>query len=189
MTLSVSSSSKRPSSNPPPASAQLTPWQISARRVGAMMEKHLAGRKNDMPQPTELGRLLSRSAAQPHPLTSITDYLLYLEKLNLDPACCTCACMYALRLKRQKKVVITPSNVQQLMLVSVGCAMKMLDDAPLADVNVAVVGGVTWTEYKMLEERFAKLLEYEFFIEPKDFQDFEQRLIKSSQGARLCTIL
>ncbi|KAH3762100.1 hypothetical protein Pelo_6053 [Pelomyxa schiedti] len=104
------------------------------------------------------------------------DYLLrFTQHLYIPQQCCVFSCILALR-AMENGLLITHNNVHRIILISILIASKFLLDEFQHHTKFALVGGVTVHELRALEVAFLRIISFNIWVEPDEFNKFRLQL-------------
>jgi hypothetical protein len=73
-------------------------------------------------------------------------------------------------------------NIHRLLLVSVVVAVKFHEDVFYANTYYAKVGGIKTSEMNALESELLRLLQWELFVIPQEFDMYRQQVLSAVPG-------
>jgi len=164
---------------PIPVSTQ-SPLERTAVEVGTALETLIRRQQEDNVEVIQPDVVFADAfeCLKP-PSISIPNYLLrFVTRLDLEEPCYIAAFIYVLRLQEDDKIVITAKNVHRLILISFCAAMKIFDDKPYKNKDLAIVGGISTKELCDLEVAFCLKADFNFQIEPNDYESYREQMAK-----------
>jgi hypothetical protein len=101
------------------------------------------------------------------PQITLQDYLERIGRYTpVSGEALLVAIIYLIRFERTNpaQVIVNRFNFHRLVLISIVCASKYVDDLTLATSCYAGVGGVTRQEIVAMESAYCRLMDYRFFV-------------------------
>lgn len=119
------------------------------------------------------------------PSVSINDYLFRIARYFLcSPECFVIALVYIDRvMKKHGDFVICKLNIHRLVVTSMMLAVKFFDDVYYSNAYYAKVGGVKGPEMNLLELHFLKLIDWQLFVSPEEFELYKTNVLVAVSGA------
>ncbi len=108
----------------------------------------------------------------------------YLERmgkyLRVGESVFVAAMIYLERIlsRTQSQTTITKYSVHRLITVSLCLAGKIWEDIPPNNAYMSKVGAIDLYELNGLEQSFCQMVDYDFTIEPHEFDSFLQRMLQ-----------
>ncbi|KAF2198438.1 cyclin-domain-containing protein [Delitschia confertaspora ATCC 74209] len=121
------------------------------------------------------------------PAVGIEEYIYRLHRYcPMSTAVYLAAATYILRLCVEEKIVpVTPKTVHRLVLGSLRCSMKALEDLAYSSHRLATVGGVTVTQLINLEITVCYLMDFDLQVTSESLVRKVVKLQKAAQAAKL----
>lgn len=146
-----------------------------ARTAAAAAAKPKAALKQEEPSPFQ---------AASEPDLGIRDYLMRVRKtVRCSKECFILSLIYIDRLVgRCPCTNISNLTAHRLLLVSILCASKYLDDKGCDNPDYAKAGGITTAELNHLEVEFAKRLDWKFHVKQHDYEWYRELACMAAAG-------
>lgn len=118
------------------------------------------------------------------PSVSIHDYLFRIARYFLcSSECFVISLVYIDRImKKHSEFVICKLNIHRLILTSVMLSVKFFDDVYYSNAYYAKVGGVKGSEMNLLEMHFLKLIDWQLFVSPEEFELYKTNVLVAVSG-------
>lgn len=101
----------------------------------------------------------------------------YLERIinytEAEESTFIIALIYIDRLNNISKVILTPNNIHRIIFVAILLAIKYNEDSTYEFEHYAQVAGVSVNELKVLEFEFVCLMQFNLFINKKDYDNYK----------------
>ena len=118
------------------------------------------------------------------PSVSIHDYLFRIARYFLcSPECFVIALVYIDRImKKQADFAVCKLNIHRLIVTSMMLAVKFFDDVYYSNAYYAKVGGVKGPEMNVLEIHFLRLIDWQLFVSPEEFELYKTNVLVAVAG-------
>jgi len=118
------------------------------------------------------------------PSVSIHDYLFRIARYFLcTPECFVIALIYIDRImKKHGEFVVCKLNIHRLIVTSMMLSVKFFDDVYYSNAYYAKVGGVKGSEMNLLEIHFLKLIDWQLFVSPEEFDLYKTNVLVAVSG-------
>ncbi len=118
------------------------------------------------------------------PSVSIHDYLFRIARYFLcSPECFVIALVYIDRImKKQPDFTVCKLNIHRLIVTSMMLAVKFFDDVYYSNAYYAKVGGVKGPEMNVLELHFLRLIDWQLFVSPEEFDLYKTNVLVAVAG-------
>jgi hypothetical protein len=118
------------------------------------------------------------------PSVSIHDYLFRIARYFLcSPECFVIALVYIDRvMKKQPDFTVCKLNIHRLIVTSMMLAVKFFDDVYYSNAYYAKVGGVKGPEMNVLEIHFLRLIDWQLFVSPEEFDLYKTNVLVAVAG-------
>jgi hypothetical protein len=115
------------------------------------------------------------------PNVSIQDYLFRIARYFLcSPECFVMALIYVDRIvRRHSDFIVCKLNVHRLIVTSMMLSVKFFDDVYYSNAYYAKVGGVRGSEMNVLEAHFLRLLDWDLFVKPEEFEAYKHNVLNA----------
>ena len=119
------------------------------------------------------------------PSVSIHDYLFRIARYFLcSPECFVMSLVYIDRImKKQSDFAICKLNIHRLVVTSMMLAVKFFDDVYYSNAYYAKVGGVKGLEMNLLEAHFLRLIDWQLFVSPEEFDLYKTNVLVAVSGS------
>ena len=119
------------------------------------------------------------------PSVSIHDYLFRIARYFLcSPECFVIALVYIDRImKKQPDFGVCKLNIHRLIVTSMMLAVKFFDDVYYSNAYYAKVGGVKGPEMNVLELHFLRLIDWQLFVSPEEFELYKTNVLVAVAGS------
>lgn len=178
-TPSSSSHAVETQQRPPPA-AEESSAEFFVRSLACVLT-HLVSLKDS---PANEGEPLTVFHAVRVPSVSIHDYLFRIARYFLcSPECFVIALVYIDRvMKKQPDLTVCKLNIHRLIVTSMMLAVKFFDDVYYSNAYYAKVGGVKGNEMNVLELHFLRLIDWQLFVSPEEFDLYKTNVLVAVAG-------
>ena len=134
--------------------------------------------------PSNVGEPLTVFHAVRVPSVSIHDYLFRIARYFLcSPECFVIALVYIDRvMKKQPDFTVRKLNIHRLIVTSMMLAVKFFDDVYYSNAYYAKVGGVKGNEMNVLEVHFLRLIDWQLFVSPEEFDLYKTNVLVAVAG-------
>eukprot|EP00993_Chasmostoma_nieuportense_P006295 NODE_6921_length_488_cov_2.390582_g6755_i0.p1 GENE.NODE_6921_length_488_cov_2.390582_g6755_i0~~NODE_6921_length_488_cov_2.390582_g6755_i0.p1 ORF type:complete len:144 (-),score=34.03 NODE_6921_length_488_cov_2.390582_g6755_i0:57-443(-) len=88
-----------------------------------------------------------------------------------------------------KDCFLTSKNVHRMLITSILLAAKVRDDKYYNNQHYAAIGGITATEMNHLELQLLTLLDFNLFVTPEAYQQYERNLLQFPRDERTDTFM
>ncbi|KAA8492949.1 Cyclin-U4-1 [Porphyridium purpureum] len=129
-------------------------------------------------------------AATPPPISPVEYMHRVFKYAFCSSSCFIAALAYLERIRRHNASLrLSNTNFHRLWITSVMLAAKFFDDVYYENTYYSRVGGISLDEMNALELEFLRTLNFELFIQPEEFSQFENELIGETLERRaLCCV-
>ena len=119
------------------------------------------------------------------PSVSIHDYLFRIARYFLcSPECFVMSLVYIDRImKKEAGFTICKLNIHRLVVTSMMLAVKFFDDVYYSNAYYAKVGGVKGPEMNVLEVHFLRLIDWQLFVSPEEFDLYKTNVLVAVSGS------
>jgi hypothetical protein len=114
------------------------------------------------------------------PNISILDYLIRIQKYSkIEENTLICSLIYLDKFSLSKKITITKYNIHKILFLSIFSSLKWNEDLKHKLDYYCKISGIQKKDFFELEEEFAKIIEFKYYINENVFNKYKNYLIKS----------
>jgi hypothetical protein len=85
-------------------------------------------------------------------------------------------------MKKQPDFTVRKLNIHRLIVTSMMLAVKFFDDVYYSNAYYAKVGGVKGNEMNVLEVHFLRLIDWQLFVSPEEFDLYKTNVLVAVAG-------
>jgi len=118
-------------------------------------------------------------SAKDPPLISILDYLNRIKYYSqIENNTLICSLLYIDKLCTSNEIVLTELNIHRILFTAILLSLKYNEDLIYKMDYYSKIAGVSLKELKKLEFEFVSKINFELYINEKDFENYRDYLIK-----------
>ena len=114
------------------------------------------------------------------PNISILDYLIRIQKYSkFEENTLICSLIYLDRFALSKKIIITKYNIHKILFLSIFSSLKWNEDLRYKIDYYCKISGIQKQDLFNLEEEFAEILKFNYYIKENIFNEYKNYIYKS----------
>ena len=114
------------------------------------------------------------------PNISILDYLIRIQKYSkIEENTLICSLIYLDRFALSKKIIITKYNIHKILFLSIFSSLKWNEDLRYKIDYYCKISGIKKQDLFNLEEEFAEILKFNYYIKENIFNEYKNYIYKS----------
>ena len=114
------------------------------------------------------------------PKISILDYLIRIQKYSkIEENTLICSLIYLDRFALSKKIIITKYNIHKILFLSIFSSLKWNEDLRYKIDYYCKISGIQKQDLFNLEEEFAEILKFNYYIKENIFNEYKNYIYKS----------
>jgi len=114
------------------------------------------------------------------PKISILDYLIRIQKYSkIEENTLICSLIYLDRFALSKKIIITKYNIHKILFLSIFSSLKWNEDLRYKIDYYCKISGIKKQDLFNLEEEFAEILKFNYYIKENIFNEYKNYIYKS----------
>ena len=114
------------------------------------------------------------------PKISILDYLIRIQKYSkIEENTLICSLIYLDRFALSKKIIITRYNIHKILFLSIFSSLKWNEDLRYKIDYYCKISGIQKQDLFNLEEEFAEILKFNYYIKENIFNEYKNYIYKS----------
>ena len=114
------------------------------------------------------------------PNISILDYLIRIQKYSkIEENTLICSLIYLDRFALSKKIIITKYNIHKILFLSIFSSLKWNEDLRYKIDYYCKISGIQKQDLFNLEEEFAEILKFNYYIKENIFNEYKNYIYKS----------
>lgn len=113
------------------------------------------------------------------PNFSINDYIKrIITYTRIEENTLIMSLIYIDKICQLNQLILTPYNIHRLICSSIICSIKFNEDKTFSMKYYAEIFGVTISELSRMEYKFIELIDFNFYINEKQFKKYKNYLLK-----------
>jgi len=114
------------------------------------------------------------------PKLSLLDYLIRIQKYSkIEDNTLICSLIYIDRFALSKKIIITKYNIHKILFLSIFSSLKWNEDLKYKIDYYCKISGIPKQDLFNLEEEFAEMLKFNYYIKENVFNEYKNYINKS----------